>query len=105
MAAELPNTPVGRHLGWLLDALRRAPSADEVKRHFSRTFLTQTPPETLVQSLELRGGELRGFVLDHFEVDRQRELTAILSRPKGGAYRLAIEVDDQRITRLQITPA
>jgi hypothetical protein len=105
MPAELPKTPVGRHLGWVLDALRSAPSADEVKRHFSRTFLAQTPADTLVQILELRGGELRGFVLDRFEREAQREVIAILVTGGGAEYRLAVAVDDQRITRLLITHA
>ncbi len=102
--AEIPKTPVGRHLGWVLDVLRSAPSAEEVGKHFSRTLLSQTPPETLVQILELRAGELRGFVLGRFEHEAQRELIAILERPDGSAYRLHVGVDDQRITQFSLTP-
>jgi hypothetical protein len=102
MAVELPKTPVGRHLGWLLEALRGAPSPDEVKRRFSPTYLRQTPAETLVQIIELRGGELKGFVLDRYEREAQRELVAILATPDGRESRLALAVDDQRITRMTI---
>jgi ORF 12 gene product N-terminal len=102
MAVELPKTPVGRHLGWVLDALREAPTTEDVRKRFSTTFLLQTPATTLVQTLELRAGELRGFVLDHFAHEAQRDLEAILRLPNGASYRLAIAVDDQRITSLVI---
>jgi len=100
MTVELPKTPVGRHLGWVLDALRSAPTPDEVRKRFSPAFLTQTPAETLVQALELRAGELRGFVLDAFAHEAQRDLEAVLRLPDGANVRLSIEVDDQRITSL-----
>jgi hypothetical protein len=100
MDVELPKTPVGRHLGWVLDVLRSAPNAAEVRKRFSPTFLSQTPAATLVQTLELRGGELRGFVLDGFTHQAQRELEAILRLPDGTMYRVGVAVDDQRITSL-----
>jgi hypothetical protein len=103
MPAELPKTPVGRHLGWVLEALRSHPSADEVERRFSRDFQKRTPPATYAQVLEQMGGELRGFVLSGFEREAQRDLIAILDTPRG-TYRLEIVVDDQRIDSLTIRP-
>jgi hypothetical protein len=103
MPVELPKTPVGRHLGWVLDALRSHPSAEEVGKRFSRDFQKRTPPATYAQVLEQMGGELRGFVLERFEREAQRDLVAILDTPRG-TYRLEIAVDDQRIDALIIRP-
>ncbi len=103
MTVELPKTPVGRHLGWVLDALRSAPSADEVRKRFSVQFQHGKPAATYAQVLEQMGGELRGFVLERFEREAQRELVVILDTPRG-PYRLEITVDDQRIDELNIRP-
>ncbi|MGW4797097.1 serine hydrolase [Nonomuraea sp. NPDC004297] len=51
-APEIPDTPAGRQLGWLLDAVKRTPIADgELGLHFSADFLKAVPPAQVNQVL------------------------------------------------------
>lgn len=49
---DIPDTPAGRQLTWLLDAVPRAPISDnELTGHFTAGFLKAVPPAQLNQSL------------------------------------------------------
>jgi ORF 12 gene product N-terminal len=52
-AVTAPATPAGRQLAWVLGLLNggKAPSAQEIERHFSPALLKVAPPGALVQSL------------------------------------------------------
>ncbi|MGR6915237.1 serine hydrolase [[Actinomadura] parvosata] len=61
---EIPSTPAGRQLGWLLDAVTRAPvSESELAGHFTAAFLKSVPPAQINQSLAgLKGVRLERVV-------------------------------------------
>jgi hypothetical protein len=69
VATELPNSPAGRQLRWLIDASARLPLSEaELRAHFAKEFLAMpggSPAETN-QGLALlsgeRGMQLRGLV-------------------------------------------
>ncbi|MFD1544914.1 serine hydrolase [Nonomuraea guangzhouensis] len=51
-APEIPDTPAGRQLRWLLDAVARPPIPEsELKEHFSVDFLQSVPADQLSRTL------------------------------------------------------
>ncbi|TDE43417.1 hypothetical protein E1295_26295 [Nonomuraea mesophila] len=51
-APEVPGTPAGKQLGWLIDASSRPPiSEDELKKHFAASFLKSVPADQINQIL------------------------------------------------------
>ncbi|GAA4911879.1 hypothetical protein GCM10023334_011090 [Nonomuraea thailandensis] len=70
---EVPGTPAGRQLGWLLDAVNRAPIAEsELARHFTADFLKSIPPAQINQSL----AGLKGMKLERVLSSRNGQLVA-----------------------------
>ncbi|WP_157251244.1 serine hydrolase [Nonomuraea typhae] len=50
---EIPATPAGRQLRWMLDALTRAPVPEsEIKEHVAAGYLEQVPPEQFNQTFQ-----------------------------------------------------
>ncbi|MEU8177055.1 serine hydrolase [Microbispora hainanensis] len=56
-APEIPDSPVGEQLGWLLGAAAALPiPEDEIRAHFSAAFLGQVSPAQLNEVLQSLGG-------------------------------------------------
>jgi beta-lactamase class A len=56
-APEIPGTPAGRQLSWLLDAVSRAPlPASELEQHFAARFLSEIPAEEINRYLVAHAG-------------------------------------------------
>ncbi|WP_204047896.1 serine hydrolase [Microbispora siamensis] len=54
---DIPNSPVGEQLRWLLAAAAALPiPEDQIRAHFSTGFLTQVPPAQLNEALKSLGG-------------------------------------------------
>ena len=58
----LPDTPAGRQLQWVLDALAEAPTEEEVEEHFNAEFLKELPPERLLAIFQTLRGDGPFFV-------------------------------------------
>ncbi|KAB8193486.1 hypothetical protein FH608_019830 [Nonomuraea phyllanthi] len=88
-APEIPDTPAGRQLRWLLDALTRAPVPDsELAGHFTATFLENIPPEQMNQVLVA----FKGLRLEQITKSQDRELVA-LGTAGGAPYEISLSVD------------
>ncbi|MFI6919861.1 serine hydrolase [Nonomuraea spiralis] len=88
-AVEIPDTPAGRQLTWLLDAVNRLPVGDaELAGHFAPTFLEHIPPAQLNQALAGFGG----MRLDRLDQAQERSLSATVAAG-GKAFTLALGVD------------
>jgi len=89
-SAEIPDTPVGRQLRWLLEASGRVPVPDaELTRHFSAGFLSAIPPAQVNQAL----AAFAGMRLEKLEQAQERSLAAFIA-VGGSTYTLALSVDD-----------
>lgn len=56
-APEIPDSPVGEQLGWLLEASAALPiPEDQIRAHFSAAFLQQFPPAQFNEVLQSLGG-------------------------------------------------
>ncbi|MEU6410722.1 serine hydrolase [Microbispora sp. NPDC046933] len=54
---DIPNSPVGEQLRWLLAAVAALPiPEDQIRAHFSASFLEQLPPAQLNAALDAMGG-------------------------------------------------
>ncbi|MFB4267357.1 serine hydrolase [Nonomuraea sp. GTA35] len=88
-APEVPDTPAGRQLGWLLDASTRAPIAeDELAGHFTADFLKSVPPAQLNQVLTT----FKDLKLERVEVSQDRQLLARVLMG-ASAFDVALSVD------------
>ncbi|UBU11719.1 serine hydrolase [Nonomuraea gerenzanensis] len=88
-APEVPATPAGRQLAWLLDASTRLPiTDDELAGHFTADFLKNIPPAQLNQAL----AGFENLKLERVEQSHEREL---LARVLAGAsaVNVVISVD------------
>ncbi|MEV7806366.1 serine hydrolase [Microbispora sp. NPDC088329] len=55
--SDIPNSPVGEQLRWLLAAAAALPvPEDQIKAHFSAAFLSQVPPAQLNEIMKSLGG-------------------------------------------------
>ena len=72
-APELPDTPAGRQLGWVLRAVSRAPLPEpELRAHVAAGFLKDYPPALLNQAL----AEYRGITFQRLTASQERRLVA-----------------------------
>ncbi|MEU5863135.1 serine hydrolase [Nonomuraea sp. NPDC047529] len=99
-AAEIPDTPAGRQLTWLLDAVNRLPVGDaELAGHFAPSFLERIPPAQVNQALAGFGG----MRLDRLDQAQERSLSATVTAA-GKAFTLALSVDGtDRIDYIQFS--
>ncbi|GAB2934518.1 serine hydrolase [Nonomuraea fastidiosa] len=72
-APEIPDTPAGRQLGWVLQAVSRAPLPErELRAHFAAGFLGDFPPASINQAF----AEYKGITLERVTVSQERQLVA-----------------------------
>ncbi|MFI7688899.1 serine hydrolase [Nonomuraea sp. NPDC049655] len=88
-AVEIPDTPVGGQLRWLLEAVTRLPVGDaELAGHFAPSFLDHIPPAQLNQAL----AGFEDMRLDRLDQAQERTLSATVTAG-GKAFTLALGVD------------
>ncbi|MGW3348089.1 serine hydrolase [Nonomuraea rubra] len=88
-APEVPATPAGRQLGWLLDAATRAPIPEsEVTQHFTADFLKSVPPAQINQTL----AGLKGMKLERVLSSRNASLVA-QAAVGAESFNVSISVD------------
>ncbi|MGI5160433.1 serine hydrolase [Microbispora sp. CA-102843] len=98
---DIPNSPVGEQLRWLLAAVATLPvPEDQIKAHFSAGFLAQVPPAQLNEVLKGLGG-LR---LDSLADVTPSSLSGVVTTGQG-RLQLSMSVDgDGRIAGLLFGP-
>ncbi|GAA3552004.1 serine hydrolase [Nonomuraea rosea] len=88
-APEIPGTPAGAQLRWLLDALSRPPVAEtELSAHFAAGFLKSIPAAQLNQVF----ATFKGMRLEEVVTSQHTALLA-LGRTGGTAMEIALSVD------------
>ncbi|MEU0567455.1 serine hydrolase [Nonomuraea sp. NPDC005983] len=88
-AVEIPDTPVGAQVRWLLDASTRAPIAEgELREHLTAAFLQQVPPAQVNQVLASVANLRLQKIVDARPTVLVGEVTA-----GGKTYKLTISVD------------
>ncbi|WP_165977625.1 serine hydrolase [Nonomuraea diastatica] len=88
-APEIPATPAGKQLGWLIDASSRAPiPEDELKKHFSASFLKGVPADQINQVLT----GFKDMRLTKIVQSRETALVALV-QAAGTAYEVVLSVD------------
>lgn len=86
---EIPSTPLGDALRWVLDAASRPPvPEEELKRRIAPEFLAQAPPETFNQVFEA----FKGMRLQRLSLSHATALTALV-QAGGKPYLLELSVD------------
>ncbi|MFB9473552.1 serine hydrolase [Nonomuraea salmonea] len=72
-APAIPDTPAGKQLGWVLEAVSRAPLPEaELRAHFTAGFLASIPPAQLNQAL----ATFKGMKLERLTSTQDRQLVA-----------------------------
>jgi beta-lactamase class A len=85
-APEIPDTPAGKQLGWLLNALATPPvPEEELAEHFAADFLKVTPAGTINQAL----ASFKGLRLEKVTTSREDALIALAT---GGEWRYEISL-------------
>ncbi|MBB5076602.1 serine hydrolase [Nonomuraea endophytica] len=87
---EIPATPAGQQLRWVLDAIGRAPVPEsEIKEHIADSYLAAVPPAEVNAFLQ----QLAGLTLNAVDSSRpkQIEVTATLA---GHKLTVTLGVDD-----------
>ncbi|MFG2075698.1 serine hydrolase [Nonomuraea maritima] len=85
----IPDSPAGRQLTWILDAVNRTPVPEsELKEHFTADFLTNIPPDQINQALAMYAG------LRMERIVRNEENSLVARSTVGGVrYDVALSVD------------
>lgn len=80
----VPDTPVGEHLGWFLQAIAQTnpPSGDEVERRFSPEFLEQIPTNAVISLVKTVRMQLGTVALESIDERSPNELVATLFSKK-----------------------
>ncbi|MEV0378762.1 serine hydrolase [Nonomuraea sp. NPDC050643] len=88
-APQIPDTPAGRQLRWVLDVVGRAPVPDaELGGHFTADFLKSVPPAQLNQVL----AAFKGLRFDRLTQSQDRSVVARVAVGKV-PYDLSLTVD------------
>ncbi|MFI7635635.1 serine hydrolase [Nonomuraea sp. NPDC049400] len=88
-APEIPDTPAGRQLRWLLDAASRTPIAEsELAGHFAADFLKDIPADQINQVLSA----YKGMRLERLAQSQDRALVAVVVAG-GTSYEVPLFVD------------
>ncbi|GAA3229917.1 serine hydrolase [Nonomuraea helvata] len=88
-APEIPDTPVGRQLRWLLDAVSRTPIAEsELAGHFAAGFLKDIPADQINQVL----AAFQGMRLERLAQSQDRALVAAVVAA-GTSHEVVLSVD------------
>jgi beta-lactamase class A len=110
-SAEIPGTPVGDQLSWLIAVLTGAPVAvsdAEIADHFTSDFITQVGASELRSSFnQLSVGEGPVSVVSFVAPPTATSAVAILSGKSGTRYEISITVEaaaPHRIAGLRIRP-
>lgn len=86
---DIPDSPAGRQLTWILDAVNRTPVPEsELKEHFTAYFLTSIPPAQVNQHL----APFAGLRLDRI-VRAEGSLLVARFTVGGVPYDIALTVD------------
>jgi beta-lactamase class A len=107
---EIPDTPVGEHMRWFLDAIAETnpPSADEVERRFSPEFLEQIPANAVIAITKTLRMQLGAVVLENIEARDDSTLIATLFSAKNDqSFALVIVAGAEaphQITGLNVRP-
>ncbi|WP_433216983.1 serine hydrolase [Microtetraspora malaysiensis] len=105
-APEIPDTPAGRQVRWLLDASARPPIPEsELKEHFTAAFLQSVPADQLNQILT----SLKGMRLQELTRSESTLLTAVVEAA-GALFDLSLTTDgtglvDGLLFRPHVAPA
>ncbi|MGI5491272.1 serine hydrolase [Microtetraspora malaysiensis] len=105
-APEIPDTPAGGQLRWLLDAATRPPIPEsELKEHFAAAFLQSVPADQLNQILT----SLKGMRLQELTRSESTLLTAVVE-VVGALIDLSLTTDgtglvDGLVFRPHVAPA
>ncbi|MFF3666017.1 serine hydrolase [Microtetraspora malaysiensis] len=105
-APEIPDTPAGRQVRWLLDAIARPPIPEsELKEHFADAFLQSIPADQLNQTLTA----FTGMRLQELTGSESTKLTAVVEAA-GALFDLSLTTDgaglvDGLLFRPHVTPA
>ena len=108
---EIPNSPVGAQLTWVLEAFNQAimPSADEVETHLSPSFLEFLPPPAFLAVLSQLKLEMAPLTIVGFDTEpTDFSLVAIVVDRDDHYHRLQVRTDEGTPDQLQtllITPA
>ncbi|MEU1730792.1 serine hydrolase [Streptosporangium sp. NPDC020145] len=98
-APRIPDTPAGRQLTWLLDALSRAPLPEsELREHFAAGFLQEVPPDEINKFV----AALKGLTLQTLN---EADPTSLYGTAKLGGedYVVTLSVDDDgKINSLRV---
>ncbi len=96
-SAEIPDSPVGDQLRWLLGALEksgRGITEEEVARRLTLAFKQQVPPARFLEVTEQVGADLNPFVVEGFEGEpSETHAVAVLRNQRGEAFRLTVTVE------------
>ncbi|GLW97851.1 serine hydrolase [Microtetraspora sp. NBRC 16547] len=88
-APEIPDTPAGRQLRWLLDAATRPPIPEsELKEHFAAAFLQSVPADQLNRTLTA----FKGMRLQELTRSESTLLTATVEAA-GALFDLSLSTD------------
>src|SRR3954470_1801273 len=110
VATQVPDTAAGRQVAWLLEASARLPiPEDEIRAHFSRTFLA-LPGVSPADINRLLGSALdpAGARLVGVSVDQPDSIVAVISGRGGQALTLTVVLDRTGLVEyatLQFTPS
>jgi hypothetical protein len=108
LPAGVPDTPAGRQLAWVLDALAQAPSEGDVAAHFTPKFIAKVPSAKVAALFAEIDARLAPFALDRVELgSRPERLEAVVVSAKGARLRIALAVEDgesQRMNLLLLRP-
>ncbi|SDJ59706.1 Beta-lactamase enzyme family protein [Nonomuraea maritima] len=98
---QIPDTPAGRQLTWVLDAVTRAPVPEsELREHFAADFLASVPPAQLNQFL----ASVADMRLERLSQSSQNALVAEVTT-LGEPYTVRLGVDgDGLIIGLLVEP-
>ncbi|MBF8190669.1 serine hydrolase [Nonomuraea sp. K274] len=89
VAQEIPDTPAGAQLGWLLEAATRPPVPEsELTEHFAAAFLQSVPPATLNEVLTA----FKDMRLERVTQSQDSALSALVVAG-GKTYELLLSVD------------
>jgi hypothetical protein len=99
---DVPDSPAGHQLAWVLASLARAPSEAEVAPHFTTEFAAQVPPANIVSAFAQFASQLPSITVDHVQPGHTPErLVVVVSSEKpgsdGGAavkMRIALAVEE-----------
>ncbi len=115
LPADVPDSPAGHQLAWVLASLTHPPSEAEVAPHFTSEFAAQVPPANIVSAFAQFASQLPSLTVDHVQPGHTPDrLVVVVSSEKPGSdagggvkMRIALAVEEaepHRIVGLTFRP-